>query len=186
MARARRIILTLTIVYNGSIALLAPIYAIFVEKIGGGILDAAGTYALFTIVYGILMIFIGKLTDKVQKKEYFMAAGFFFSAIGFAGYLVAKNIIHLLITQIILGIAFAVITPASDALYTSHLDKDKYASQWGIWETTWYVTEGVCAFIGGIIAKYIGFHALFISMITISCLAGSYIILLSWKKLLFS
>lgn len=50
MLRARKILLSTEVVSTGTLGLLGPIYAIYVEKIGGGILEASGTYAIFALI----------------------------------------------------------------------------------------------------------------------------------------
>ena len=183
MNRARRILLFANAIANGSTALLGPIYAIYVEKIGGGILEVAGSYTVYCLAYGILMLVFGRWEDKFKETEYFLAAGVIISAIGFAGYLTASNILHLVIIQGILGVAFALMTPAQDALYTKHLDRGKFGTEWGTWEAVFWITEGVGAFLGGMIANFVGFQALFMVMMSISFLTGLYILFLPRKIL---
>ena len=77
-----------------------------------------------------------------------------------------------------MGIAQAVMTPAGDALYTVHMDHGKFASEWGIWEGLYYIAEGSFAFLGGVIAKYVGFSTLFVTMFILAFCAGLYIWLL--------
>lgn len=162
----------------GAAGLLAPMYAIYVEKIGGDILTATNAWALFSITGGILIILIGRLTDRVKEPEYFIVAGFLTAAVGYLGYLTVKGPGHLFIVQAILGVAMALMTPAHDALYTQHLDGGRFASEWGFWEGMWLITEAIAAFVGGIVVTYFGFQALFILMATMSLLTGFYILFL--------
>lgn len=178
MLRARKILLSTEVVSTGTLGLLGPIYAIYVERIGGSILEASGTYAIFALIHGLLVMRLGKLTDRVKEQKYFMVAGFLISGIGFLGYLFVKNLPQLVLVQAILGIAMAIMTPANYALYTKNLDRGKFAAQWGTMEGIYYITQGLTAFAGGIIASYIGFQAIFIFMAGVSFLAGIYIWLL--------
>ena len=47
--------------YALAFGMLAPIYAVFVERIGGDILEAGTAWAIFMIVSGIGLLFLGKL-----------------------------------------------------------------------------------------------------------------------------
>lgn len=163
--------------------MLVPIYAIYVEKIGGDILAASGAYAVFSLVYGVLMIFFGRLTDRVKESEYFIVAGFLLSGVGFFGYMVVQNPLQLFIVQAVLGIALALMTPAHDSLYTAHLDHGRFASEWGTWEAVYWITEGIAAFVGGLIVTYVSFDALFMFMGGISFVAGFYIWILPRRVL---
>jgi sugar phosphate permease len=178
MVYAQKILLSTQTIATTSAGLLAPIYAIYVEKVGGGILETSASYALFAVVYGLLMLVMGKMTDKVKYQELFIVAGFFISGIGYVGYLFVSSVFHLFILQAILGIAQAVMTPAHDGLYTKHLDDSKTASEWATWEAVYAISTGVSAFVGGIIVYYISFEALFIAMFMMSFSAGLYLLLL--------
>ena len=90
------------------------------------------------------------------------------SCIGFAGYLFIKRPLDLFLVQIIFGIGEAIGTPAFDGLYSRHLDKGKYVSEWGLWESLDYIVAGVAAVIGGFLAKIYGFKFLFIVMLILS------------------
>ena len=73
--------------------------------------------------------------------------------------------------QIIFGISTAIGTPAFDSLYSKNLQKGKFASQWGTWESMYAITVGIAAIIGGLIAQTYGFKVLFIVMLIISILS---------------
>ncbi|MBI2055308.1 MAG: MFS transporter [Candidatus Sungbacteria bacterium] len=181
--RATKILLTTQMIATGAMGLLSPIYAIYVEKLGGGILSAAGAWAIFSIVSGLLIIFLGQLTDRVKEPKYFIVAGFLVGSFGYFGYLFAKSPAHLFVIQAILGLSLALMTPAHDSLYTKHLDDSRFATGWGIWEGLYRITEAASAFIGGIIVVYVGFKALFVLMSGLSLVTAIYIWLLPRKVL---
>ena len=161
--------------------LFGPIYAVFVEGIGGDILTAGIAYSGFAIAAGVLIFFVSRWEDHVKHQEKLVIAGYFLSCLGFLGYLFVKTPFHLLIVQVILGLGEAVSTPAYDGLYSKHLDKGKFASEWGLWDSTAYITAGVAAIAGGWYAKAYGFRSLFGVMFILS-LAGLMISLMLLKK----
>lgn len=183
MRRPTRILLTTQMIAVGAAGMLTPIYAIYVQKIGGDIIEAAGAWTIFSIVSGVLTILFGRLTDKVREPEYFIVAGFFVAAAGYFGYTLVQNPLHLFIVQIVLGVSVALMTPAHDALYTEHLDGGRFASEWGFWEGMWNITEAVTAFIGGLIVASFGFKILFIAMALLAFVTGVYIWLLPRRLL---
>ena len=83
-------------------------------------------------------------------------------------YIFVKDEISLIFTQVILGLAGALYTPAFDALYSDYLDSDEEASEWGLEEAMIYVIGAISALIGGYVAKFLGFRSLFIIMFIIS------------------
>ncbi len=148
--------------------LFGPIYAVFVEQIGGDLLTAGGAYAAFAIASGVLIFFISRWEDHVKHKEKLIIAGYALSSIGFLGYLFIKTPIHLFIVQAILGMGEAVSSPAFDGLYSKNLQKGKFASEWGLWESLYYTTIGIAAIIGGFLAQEFGFKVLFVVMFLFS------------------
>ena len=151
-----------------ALGLIGPIYAIFVEKIGGNILDASWAYSSFMITTGLVMFFISRWEDKAKHKEELVVVGYVLTSLGCLSYIFVKDEISLVITQVILGLAGALYTPAFDALYSEYLDSDEEASEWGLEEAMIYVIGAISALIGGYVAKFLGFRSLFIIMFIVS------------------
>lgn len=183
MQRALKILLFSSAFFMLAGGLFGPIYAIFVEEIGGDILDAGIAYSLFALAAGVLIFIISRWEDHVKHQEKFVVLGYMLSVIGFSGYLLIRNPIDLFAVQIIFGIGEAVGTPAFDGLYSKHLDRGKFASEWGLWESMYRILTAVAAAAGGILASFYGFHALFVIMLLLS-MAGLVIsfLLLPKKK----
>jgi MFS family permease len=175
-----KILLLSSFLISFSAGLFGPIYAVFVEEIGGDLLTAGSAFAAFSIVSGILIYFLGKWEDKIKHKENILIISRFLTIFGTAGYLLIQTPIHLFAVQIVLGISAALITPAFDGLYSKNLTKGKYASQWGLWESMYSITVGVAAIIGGFVAQNYGFQTLFIIMTFLAIL--SFISTLLLKK----
>ncbi|MBW2977162.1 MFS transporter [Candidatus Woesearchaeota archaeon] len=164
MKRWLKVLLTADFFALLAIGMITPIYAIFVEEIGGDILDASGAWALFAITSGILMYLIGKWEDRGKHYAGMLFFGYLLRSFAFLGYFFVQNTMQLFGVQIILGLSVAVTNPSYDALYSKCLQKGKYAAQWGAWEAMNMIVEAVAALIGGAIASYFGFKALFAVM----------------------
>lgn len=164
--------------------LFSPIYAIFVEQIGGDILTAGTAYFVFSIVAGVLIFFISRWEDHLKHLERFVVAGYIIGALGYLGLLFVKTPAHLFAVQIIFGLGEAVNIPAYDGLYSKLLEKGKYASEWGIWETMAYTVTAIAALIGGIIGELYGFKALFTIMffLSIACTIVSTALLIKGRR----
>ena len=67
-----------------------------------------------------------------------------------------------------LGIAEAISLPAFDGIYSKNLDRGRFASEWGMYETMDYLVTGVSAGVGGLIASVFGFQILFFIMFLLS------------------
>ncbi|NOX71201.1 MAG: MFS transporter [Candidatus Micrarchaeota archaeon] len=148
--------------------LFGPIYAVFVENIGGDLLTAGAAYSAFAVAAGIMIFLLGRVEDRSRYQEIFVIAGFSINCTGYLGYIFVSNPFQLFIVQIIFGIGEAISTPAFDGLYSKHLDKGKYASEWGIWESMQWILTAIAAGAGGFIASAYGFRILFIMMLLLS------------------
>jgi MFS family permease len=166
-----RILLLSSFFLSLATGFFGPIYAVFVEEIGGDLLTAGSAYAAFSIASGVLIFFLSRWEDHVKHQERLLIGSRVLSVIGFAGYLLIGNPLDLFIVQLILGISAAIGYPAFDSMYSKNLDRGKFASEWGMWESMYCITLGIAAITGGYIAQIYGFRLLFIVMIIISILS---------------
>ena len=154
-----------------SIGLLGPIYAIFVEDIGGDVLTAGSTYAVYSIVMGIVIFLLSKWEDHVKHQEKLLVASRVLTVVGTAGYLFVSSPTDLFLVQVIIGISYAIGAPVYDTMYSKHLERGKGVSQWGVWESMDAIVTGISAFLGSLIVALFGFHILMIVMLVFSFLS---------------
>ena len=178
------ILLISGLLYNFSIGLFGPIYALFVKEIGGNILAASGAWATFAIVNGVVVLVSGRLSDKIFNKKWMIFCGFTIVALGTLGYLFVAIPLHLFLVQALLGFGIALVDPSWDALYGKTVIKGKEASLWSNWEGGQLIAMGISAIIGGFIAYSFGFRTLFLIMFVFNCLAaGASFFLIKTKKI---
>ena len=164
-------------------ALFGPIYAIFVEEIGGDILDASTAFAIFSITSGVVVFLISRMEDRIKEQELLVVVGYAIIGLGYFGYLFVQTPLHLFLLQAFIGVGIALYLPASDAMYSKHLDYTHAASNWGMWEGMNRLVLGVGALAGGLIVSAFGFPILFILM-GIVCLASALFIFLLPRRVL--
>ncbi len=164
-------------------AMLGPIYALFVEEVGGDILDAGFTSGLFALAAGVTTLIAGKFADKNKRDDLIVASGYFVMGIGFFLYIFVNSIWFLFMVQILTGFAEAFYSPAFDALYSKHVTERKAGREWGAWESMNYFSIAIGSAIGGLIASVFGFKVLFVIMSVLCFLSAFYIISLE-KRLI--
>lgn len=164
-------------------AMFGPIHAVFVNQIGGSLLDASLAGAAFALAAGITAFLSGKHSDKIHNKEMVVVTGYTIIGIGFLCHTVVESVTTLIIAQFIIGIGEAVYSPAFDAVYTTHTTKTRVGQQWGTWECMNYFSQMAGAMIGGLIASILGFDSLFLIMATLSFISALYIFRLPRKTL---
>jgi MFS family permease len=160
-------------------SMLIPFFAVFVEKVGGDILEIGFAASLFAIAGGVAVLLAGRLADKVRRKERMIAVAYMVLAAGFALYLAVDNIWLLLVVQVVVGLAEASYYPAFDALYGEHAHEggSHAARRWSLTEANDYFAAAIGAALGAGLVHYVGFDALFITM-SLFCLAsGIYLFL---------
>ncbi len=173
--RALRVLLITNALILIANYMLGPIYAIFVEDIGGDLLDASLAAAAFAFSAGITTLLSGRLSDKVRRPELIVVLGYILIGIGYSLYIFVNSIWFLLLCQIIIGLGEAVYSPAFDSVYSHHLTQNKMGRQWAAWESMNYFSAALGAIIGGLIAVNFGFDVLFIIMAVLCLLSALYI-----------
>ena len=173
--RALRILLITNGLVLLAAAMLGPIYALFVENIGGSLLDASLTGGFFALAAGITTLIAGKFADKNKRAELIVAAGYTLMGIGFLLYIFVNSIWFLFCIQILIGFAEAVYSPAFDTLYSRHITIKKAGREWGAWESINYFSIAAGSITGGLIVTNLGFNALFGMMAGLCFISAIYI-----------
>jgi MFS family permease len=156
-------------------SMLGPIYAIFVDEIGGNILDAGVTVAVYAATAGVTSLLVGHWVDRVKEKELVIVLGYVIIGTGFLMFMGVQSIPALILVQMVIGFGEALYNPAFDAVYSQHLDKKKTGIQWGAWEAMDYFTWAIGALIGGWFVSLFGFKFLFLIMAILAFSAALYI-----------
>ncbi len=151
--------------YGLAAGLLGPIYAIYVQEIGGDILTAGYSYAIFTIICGVFILLLGIWENRSKHEEKIILLSRVLAVAGFVGYLFVTNPMDLFLVQVVLGISVAFVVPAFDSFYSRHIDKNKETEEWGAWEGVYQISLGISAVIGAVVADYFGFKTLIWLMI---------------------
>ena len=175
--RSLRILITVNSVLVFIMGLFAPFYVVFVQQIGGSIAFAGLSWAIFSIVSGVLIFLFSNWQMKVREPELLIALGYILRGGVFMSYVFMTSIPQLIITQIFWGVAVALGTPAFDSVYSNHTSKENSIIEWGRWEGIAAIVTGVAALVGGIFIQTFGYETIFIIMAVISFGLGFYV----WK-----
>lgn len=181
--RALRILLFTNALVLIAAAMLGPIYALFVEKVGGDLLDASLTGGVFALAAGVTTLVAGRYSDKLRMERIIILIGYFLMGVGFLLYIVVNSTFSLLLVQALLGFAGAFYSPSFDALYSRHICICKAGREWGMWEAMNYFTAAIGAVVGGFIVSWFGFNALFALMALLCFVSVIYICFLPRKIL---
>lgn len=157
--------------------MFGPLYGIFVERIGGDILQASSIWTAFLFTAGVLTFVLSRWVDSHRHYRKLLLANYAMQTIGYIGYLFVQNPLTLLIVQVVFGVARALGSPAYDALYSINTDRKHPAYSWGLWESMQPITTAAGALIGGLVASIYGFSTLFMLMSIVSLMSLAYIVI---------
>jgi hypothetical protein len=164
MHRNIKILVACSILLHGGINLLAPIYAIFIKKIGGSIIDASVTIGAYAILKGILYFLFRKQDQTKVSKKFMISAGYFLFFVGYVFYIFAQNTVHVLGIQALLAFGEVIINPSWSAVIANALTKGKERGIYSDFYGYRSIFEGLAAIGGGFLATYLGFNILFCLM----------------------
>lgn len=154
-------LLLASLVANFADSLFGPLYAVYVQGIGGDLLDVGNTMALYSVATGILIIMVGKLSDRWSKAS-ITTIGFGLSALGTLGYLVIQTPLHLYLLQLIFAVSTALLSAPLSALFAEHINKQKAGLLWALEGGGGKILFGIGMLIGTSLTYHFGFTAVFI------------------------
>lgn len=157
-------------------AMLAPIYAVFVDKVGGDIFDAGITAAALAFGAGISAFAAGKYTDRLQNKRMIIVFGMVVMGVGFLLYLLARDVWTLAAIQLFIGLVEPLYSPAYDTLYSRNIVRQNEAEAWATWTALDYFATGAGALIGAWVVVQFGFESLFILMASLCFISAIYVL----------
>jgi hypothetical protein len=156
--------------------ILMPIYAVFVQKIGGDILEASGAIAIFLIVNGLATIVIHRIGWSQKHRRTLMVWGWLIWVVGIGSYFIVSNAVTLFTTQVLIALGNAIADPAFDAELDDHIDTRLKSYEWGIFGASQDILNGIAAIAGGIIASVFGFKMLIVCMVFAATLSFALIL----------
>lgn len=159
-------------------SMLIPFFALFVEQVGGDVLDIGLAAAIFAVAGGVAVLLAGRLADRVQRTERIIAAAYLVMAAGFGLYMIVDSIWLLLVAQVIVGLAEASYLPAYDSLYGRHAHEGgKHAGRrWSFTEANDYFAAAIGAGAGALIIHLTSFTVLFAVMAMLCLASGLYLL----------
>jgi len=170
--RALRILLITDCMVWLASAMIGPIYAIFVEQIRGNVMDAGITGGIYALAAGLTTIVSGAYSDRIKKSERVIVLGYVLVGFTYLLFTLVDSMMSLLMVQTFLGISAGVYAPVYKAIYSRNLDENKECTGWSFWEASTYFAIAGGASLGGFLAYFCGFNAVFVTMAAL-CFASA-------------
>lgn len=144
---------------------VTPIFAIFVVSNiqGGDVQIAASAFSVYLIARVFSELLSGRYLLKKTDRDKFAITiiGILFISLSYIGFAFSRTILFLFIFYAIAGIGLGIASPAKNSLFSTHLDKNKEPSEWGIYDAVTFIGMALATALGGFIAGQYGFQFLF-------------------------
>ncbi len=164
-------------ILSSSYGLLAPIFAIFAsEYIEGGNVQVAGiAVTIYLLTKSLAQVPAAGIIDKIKGERddfWVLIIGSLLTAIIPLFYIFTHTPGQLFLVQFFNGIVTAATFPSWMAIFTRHIDKNKEGVEWGVYFTLTDLSSAITGAIGGTMALYFGFNAVFIGVSVISIIGS--------------
>lgn len=150
--------------------LIGPFYSIYIRDAGIELTDMGYASVVFNFSLAFLMMYVGKISDKLNKKAITVFGYFLFSIVSLL-YLLISQPWHLFLIQILSAVATACVSAPLSSLFAEYIQKNKSGEQWGFLSGTGRVSVGLAVLLGTFIVKYLGFQSLFFIMFAVQVCA---------------
>lgn len=145
---------------------LTPILAVFVVRTipHANVAIAASSVSVYLLSRVIFELFSGRFLVKRSDKEKLEVTiwGMALISIAYIGFVLCKTIPILFYLQFLIGMGLGIASPAKNSLFSTYLDKNKEAEEWGISDAISFTCMAIATAVGGVIAKEFGFTILFL------------------------
>jgi len=163
-----QILLAAETIFSLSSAIFGPIFAIYIQNIGGeNILNVGWTFLVFAVMTGLTAVISGKLSDKHGRKKLLLLGAALAIPVPFL-YIFVTDIFQVLALQIINGISSGIVWPAWAAMLAEATQKDKRATQYGYYAAVESMVPGISTMMASAIVYFLGFQMMFLVMGLIS------------------
>jgi MFS family permease len=158
-----------------------------VEQIEGATLITVGlTASVYWLVKSAVQLPVAIYLDKKEgERDDYHALIFSLILAGFSSiaFVLVKTVTALFVVVFMKAVAFGFYTPSWTAIFSRHLDKKRYAFDWALDNATIGIGSGIAGLLGGVLAKFFGFSAVFILVGILAFL--SVMVLLSLPNIIF-
>ncbi|HVO28793.1 MAG TPA: MFS transporter [Candidatus Paceibacterota bacterium] len=147
---------------------LDPIFAVFVVATipGASLITVGWTAAIYWITKSVLQIPVAKYLDRTEgEKDDFITliGGLVLAGISAMAFGFVRTIAGVYVVQAVHAVAFALYSASWPAIFSRHLDKDRFAFDWSLDSVAIGIASGVTGLLGGIVAAVWGYAAVFIA-----------------------
>ncbi|HLC75598.1 MAG TPA: MFS transporter [Candidatus Peribacterales bacterium] len=164
MHRNIRLLLGSSIFIHMGLNILAPVYAIYVQRIGGQLIDASFSIGFYALLRGILYFVFAKFNDKHLPHRPILFSGYMMYTVAYLAYIIIDAPIWLFVIQGWLALADTILNPSWSTVIATSLQTGQERATYAKFYGYRSMFEALGAFLGGIAIVSIGFSWTFAIM----------------------
>jgi len=163
-------------IYLFAALLLGPLYAVYVQKIGGGVLLVSVQQLFFYVSSTIFLLFVARWGDRIREKEMMLVVSYVIRGLGFLSYIFIGSALALILIQVLFGLSESLGTPTFGALFAKHIDKKEEVMEFSDWAMVSNLVMALGTILGGFVVSSLGFNFLFVTIAILCFLSAGWII----------
>jgi len=162
--------------------LIEPVFSIFIIErvVGATLVTVGGAAAIYWLLRSVLQLPLANRLDRTPGEKddfYALILGLFIASFSAVLFAFVTQVWQLYLVQALHAVGFALYAASWPAIFSRHLDKDRVSFDWALDSTGVGISSGISGFLGGVIANWFGFNAVFILASLFSVLAAVILIL---------
>ena len=173
---ALKVLFVSNAIYMFAALLLGPLYAVYVQKIGGGILLVSISTAVFYVASTLFLLFVARFGDRVREKELMLVASYIIRGLGFLSYIFIRSALFLILVQVLFGLAESLGTPTFGTLFAKHIDKKEEVMEYSDWAMVSNLVMALGTILGCFLVSSLGFNFLFVTIGALCFISAGYIL----------
>lgn len=130
---------------------------------GGNVAIAATALSAHLMVRVGVELFTGRVLAHFNETKKFMIvmSGITLISLAYLGFSFTKSVNSFFLFYALAGVGLGIAAPLKNSLFSTHLDRNHEAMEWGIYDALVFMGMAASSAIGGIIAQTYGFQILF-------------------------
>lgn len=141
-------------------ALLSPLYALYVEQLGGNAQVAALSWAFYTLLGGVLVIVLGWWESRISRKELIIALGFILQTLGVGMLYMATDLNTMIAGYGVYAVGTGFVIPVWNHAFTQVEIRSKATAEWGFLNGGNMLLISAAAALSSVLYGFAGFKGI--------------------------
>jgi len=143
---------------------------------------AFSIYLCFRVIGSVLSGFVFN-KYAIKKKIKLIILGIFCINIGYSGFIFITSVSGMYALYGLIGLCTGFITPLRTSIFSTHMDKRKETTEWGLLDAVVLTTMAIAATGSGYLVTNYGYKSIFIFSTVLNCLSLLPYVILLKKRL---